>query len=374
MPLSRRDFLQVMGVGTAAATALQFPLASVAFGEPRRVPPSEGAILLNSNENAYGPSEAVLAAMRNALSRCNRYPFSEYDALVDAIAAANRVKRDQVLLGCGSGELLKVTADTFTGAGKKLVTASPTFELIGAYAEDRGAQVTRVPLTAGFAHDLEAMLKEARAGAGLVYVCNPNNPTASLTARVDIESFIQKLPAETYVVVDEAYHHFAAGAPDYVSFLERPLDSERVIVLRTFSKIYGLAGLRVGYAVASAGAIGRMRPQQLQDNVNMIAALCAGVALQDLEGTEAAARRNAADRAEFMRQAARRTLRAIPSYANFVMIDSGRPVRKVIDFLGANQVLIGRPFPPLEKYARISLGTPPQMVEFWRVWDRMNAA
>jgi histidinol-phosphate aminotransferase len=250
--------------------------------------------------------------------------------------------------------------------------AEPTFESIADYAGAMKAPVVKVPLRPNFAHDLEAMLARAE-GAGLVYICNPNNPTASLTPRADIEAFLRQLPKDTYVLIDEAYHHFAASA-EYASFIDRPVDDPRVMVARTFSKVYGLAGLRIGYAVAQPQTIQRLQPYQLEDNINMVGARCAMAGLRDDAGLKEAEQRILADRAEFMRQATNRKLRVIPSYANFLMMETGRPVRSLIAHFNSQGVRVGRPFARMENYLRVSLGRPEEMAAFWSAWDMLPPA
>jgi len=207
-----------------------------------------------------------------------------------------------------------------------------------------------------------------------VYICNPNNPTASLTPRQDIEAFLAKLPAGVHVLIDEAYHHFATGAPEYVSFLDQPVDDARVIVARTFSKVYGLAGLRLGYAVAQEPAIEQLKRHKLWNGANGVVSGCGVAALDDRAGMEALAARIGRDRAEFVRQAEKRQLATVPSHANFVMLDTRRPVRNVIRHFQSHNILVGRPFPQMETHARISLGKPAEMEAFWKVWDQMPAA
>jgi histidinol-phosphate aminotransferase len=216
------------------------------------------------------------------------------------------------------------------------------------------------------------MLAAAGSGPALLHVCNPNNPTASLTPRKDLETFISKLPANSYLILDEAYHHFATDAPEYTSFLEQPTDNPRVIVARTFSKIYGMAGMRLGYGVSSIETTARIRRFQTQDNVNMVAAQAGLAALQDTAEMQMAVRRNATDRQEFFAQAARRGLKPIPSYANFVMMDAGRPATQIATYFKQNGILIGRRFPPMDNFVRVSLGRPNEMQQFWSVWDGMK--
>lgn len=383
--LSRRRFLQSLGMGAAAGAALaSSPLSLEAF-EPSRHGQAvdaksalgasrASAILLNSNENAYGPLPGAKNVMQQSLAWANRYPDFDYDALVLAIADSHKVKPHQVLTGCGSTEILRTCAVAFLGPDKKLIVASPTFEAIGEYARVTGAEVVKVPLTSSYAHDLDAMLPQAASAPSLIYICNPNNPTASLTPRKDLEAFVTKLPANSYVLIDEAYHHFATDSPDYVSFLEKPIDDPRVIVARTFSKIYGMAGMRLGYGVSTPETAQLMRRYQLQDNVNMVAAQSGLASLQDPDAMHSAARRNAADRQEFFSQAARRGLKPIPSYANFAMLNASRPATQVASHFKDNGILIGRRFPPMDNFVRISFGLPQQMQQFWKVWDGMKAA
>jgi histidinol-phosphate aminotransferase len=314
-----------------------------------------------------------METMRDALHTGNRYPDSQYDALVSKIAELHRVSGDQVVMGCGSSEILRVCAELFCGPNKSLVQASPTFESLGHYAETRGAKIRPVPLNSKFEHDLENMGPAAGEQVGLVYICNPNNPTASITPRKAIEAFIKTLPWNTFVLIDEAYHHFALSSPDYVSFLDQPVKDPRIIVARTFSKIYGLAGMRLGYAVASPEVAKKMRAHSSYDNVNMVSAKCGVAALNDAAGLAAAIKRTENDRAEFVAQATKRKIAMIPSQGNFVMIDTKKPIREVILHFKENNVLIGRPFPPLETHARITLGTPPEMQTFWKAWDGMSS-
>jgi histidinol-phosphate aminotransferase len=265
MFVSRRTLLRNIGVGAvvgAAAPAFRgFAVApateAALWGNSAPAFPAArgsvevGPVLLYRNENPYGPSEKVLEVLRESVTAGNRYPRTEYDTLTEKLAALHHVKREQIVLGCGSGEILCMAALTFLKPGKKLVQAAPTFPALGKLAQSAGVEVADVPLNKRYEHDLGAMLDRARSSTGLVYVVNPNNPTGSITPRKDIEAFVTKLPSDVTVLIDEAYHHFASPGASYESFLDRPLGDPRVIVCRTFSKIYGLAGMRTGYAVAT---------------------------------------------------------------------------------------------------------------------------
>jgi histidinol-phosphate aminotransferase len=373
MPTTRRNFFRNLAAG-AAVTASLPPLADLAFSElvpGARASEPGGPIILSRNENAYGPSQKVIASMLNSLQFANRYPDPAVSALHDRITQSHSIKPEQLVLGCGSGEILSITASSFLGPGKTLITAVPTFESIGRCAKALGAQVVEIPLDKNHSHDLPAMLARADATTGLVYICNPNNPTASLTPRNDLEEFIRKLPPTTTVLLDEAYHHFVGAAPDYISFIDKPMNDGRVIVARTFSKVFGLAGIRVGYAVGAPEKIQALSARRLPEGLNAVGARAALVAYDDLEYVQMSEKRNATDRQEFFSQAKARKVQAIPSYANFAMLKTSRPAVEVIDHFKKNNVLIARLFPSMSTHVRVSFGTPPEMKEFWRVWDLM---
>ena len=368
---SRRQFLQSLGVGAAAGVAVRWPLDAVAASgaEPVRAGQPAGPILLDSNENAYGPSPKVADAIRSASSTVNRYAFRKDAEVTERIAASHGVKPGQVLFGCGSTELMRAAACAFLGSGRQLIQASPTYEAPEDYARSLGAEVVSVPLDQRHAHDLHAMLDRATAATGLIYICNPNNPTATITPRREIESFIGKLPSTSKVLIDEAYHHYAAPSGMYASFIDRPLGDERVIVIRTFSKVYGLAGLRLGYAVASAATIESMRKFMTQNSLNAIVAQVVGTAIDDADSIQKFVKRNADDRQEFFNQAMARMLMPIDSHANFVMTNTQHHANEVIEHFRQHNVLIGRHFPPMDTYMRVSLGTPEEMRTFWQTWD-----
>ncbi len=386
MPLSRRNLLRNIGAGAifgAAAPALRgFPLApameAALWGNSAPARPARAAgsvvvepVLLYRNENPYGPSEKVLAVLRESAAGGNRYPRTEYDTLLDKLAALHQVKREQIVLGCGSGEILCMAAMTFLKPGKKLVEAAPTFPALGKLAQTAGIEVADVPLNKRYEHDLPAMLDRVSSSTGLVYIVNPNNPTGTLTPRKDLEAFIAKLPAGVPVLIDEAYHHFVAPAADYQSFLDRPIGDPRVIVARTFSKIFGLAGMRIGYAVATPETAKRLAAGFPGWSVSVVSARAASAALDDVDYVRLGIQRNAADRQEFLSQANARSLHPIDSQTNFVMMNPQRPPDDVIKFLKEHNILIGPKYPALDKYVRVSLGLPGEMKIFWDAWDQL---
>jgi len=369
MTSSRRDFFR-FGAGFAGASiawrAKAFVIEKTVTSRPGEEP---GAIRLYSNENAYGPSARVIEVIKSAAVNSNRYPRLRYRDLVERIAAFHQIEADRILLGCGSTEILRMAASAFLAKGKRLIHASPTFEAIEHYAGGQDCEIVPVPLTPSFAHDLPRMLAEVTPSTSLVYVCNPNNPTASLTPRKELETFISELPESTLVFIDEAYHHYADRSTMYASFIEHPIHEDRIIVARTFSKVYGLAGLRLGYAVAPAKIIQRMKRFATEDSINNLATQAAFAALDDAEAIASFIDRNADDRQEFFNQAMARSLKPIDSHANFVMMNTLHPAEEVIDHFRKHNILIGRAFPPMSTYIRVSLGLPEEMVAFWRAWD-----
>ena len=373
MSTSRRDFFR-FGLGAATTSAMQWPLTGVLrvpIFEPSRFEQDPRLIRLNSNENAYGPSAKVADAVQSATGSSNRYPYMQYDALAESIANFHHVKPEQVLLGCGSTEIFRMAASALLGNGKQLIQALPTFEAMEHYARAAGSEVVSVPLTPTFAHDLDNMRARASASTSLIYICNPNNPTATLTPRKDLEKFIFALSASTFVVIDEAYHHYAGSSGMYASFIDRPLDDEKVIVVRTFSKVYGLAGLRLGYAVASPKIVQQLRKFTTENNINAIVIRAAAAALDDADGVSAFVQQNANDRQEFFNQAMTRALKPIDSHANFVMMNTFHPAKDVIEHFRKNNILIGPCFPPMDTYIRVSLGRQEEMLAFWRTWDML---
>jgi histidinol-phosphate aminotransferase len=376
MTVSRRSLLRRLGASAIVGTAAP-SLGSLSFlktPEPL-VPPDRSPrvdpIFLDHNENAYGPSETVLAALRAATSMSNRYARTEYDSLANEIAALHSVRPEQVVVTCGSSHVLQLAAVEFLGPGKKLVQATPTCPLLGRMARRNNKEVVEVPLTDNLEHDLTGMLRQAGDSAGLVYICNPNNPTGTLTPRKNIEAFIDKLPPKTMLLIDEAYHHFVRPTSKYASFVDQPVPDSRVIVSRTFSKIYGLAGMRVGYAITTPETARRFSAHQPNLGMSVGALKGATAAVKDTDYVQLAFKRNADDWQEFVNQINARMVHALDSHTNFVMMNPLRDANKVFEHLKSNGILISPPIPAMPKYVRVSLGTPAEMEEFWRVLDRL---
>src|SRR5207249_607021 len=325
MSISRRKFAQLLGI--SAATVVVRP--PVSFAKPTQsvtTPLAEdgGIVRLSANENPYGPCPKALQAMTDSFGLACRYPDEHNNVLIDKLAKLNGVNHDQILLGDGSGEILKLCAETFTGPQNgKLVAADPTFEAILKNASANGAEVVKVPLTSSFAHDLPKMLAAAK--GGLIYVCNPNNPTASITPKDELRDFIKNTSPGTMILVDEAYFHFA-DSPDYESVIPLVKDHPNLIVSRTFSKIYGMAGLRCGYCVAQPETIKRMHPFQMWDSVNIMALAAASASLDDVDQVNNGRKLTSEAKSFTTSELEKMGLKLIPSQANFIMFDCKRPL------------------------------------------------
>jgi histidinol-phosphate aminotransferase len=382
--ISRRNFARLLGAGAACAVAR--PVLSLAGPPPGQSPaaPSPGTagvVRLSSNENPYGPSAKALKAMNDAFGLACRYPDEHAESLVETLAKINGVSREQILLGDGSGEILKISADTFTGptasgsnvtAGRgKLIVADPTFEAILAHAKVNGAETVKVPLTASFSHDLPKMAAAAK--EGLIYVCNPNNPTASITPKNDLRELIAKALRQTMILVDEAYHHYA-DSPDYESVIPLIKDHPNLIVARTFSKIYGMAGLRCGYCIAQREMIERMRPHQSWDSVNIMALAAAIASLNDPDQVANGRRLNSEAKAFVIGELDTMGYTQIPSQANFIMFNVKRPVVPLIQALKQRNVQVGRLFPALPNHMRLTIGKKAEMEAFLSAFREVMAA
>ncbi len=374
MSISRRGFVRIVGVAGAASlwgaeilargreAAGADAWAAITGPEHFLSPDGPPPIRLSSNENPVGPPKVAVDALIASLSEAPRYPFTSVQRLVERLAAHHKVSAESIVPGSGSGELLRMAVYAWTSPQRPLVTAAPSFEEPTRYAELVGAPVIAVPVTSDLHLDLGAMVDRVK-GAGLVFLCNPNNPTGTLHGSAAVTDFIDRVhrvSPGTTVLVDEAYHHYVKD-PSYATAIPLALERPNVVVTRTFSKLYGMAGLRLGYAIAQPQTIASLKRHRLANSVNALVAPAAVAALGDegLQATECA--RNHEVR-EFTRKAlAGIGYTSIASEANFIMVDIRRDVREFQKACSDRGVLIGRPFPPLMTHARISIGTMEEM-------------
>jgi histidinol-phosphate aminotransferase len=380
--VSRRAFVRTLGLSGAAVPTLVTARgreasaglwAGAAQGAARVQPAS--IISLDSNENPNGPGLRALNAIRDALGLSNRYPYDEADALTSMLARQHGVQAGQVILGCGSAEILRMSMQAFASRSRHLVTGSPTFEAPSRYATAFGVMVRPVRVDGGLTLDLAAIEAGAQ-GAGLVYLCNPNNPTATVLSARAITGFVDRvarISPQTAVLVDEAYHEYVDD-PSYGTSIPVAIARRNVIVSRTFSKVHGLAGLRCGYAVAHAETIAQLARFKLESSVNQLAIAGARAALGDKDRIERERTLNRAAR-EFTRQLFESLgCAAGPSETNFILVDLGRDSRAFRDACRRAGVAVGRSFPPLNNYARISVGTMEEMQRAGAVFRRILSA
>ena len=361
MTTSRRGFIQLVGLNGLAAAAAS--TARPAGAQPLGAPGTRSSLIrLSSNENSSGPGPRVMAAIEDAFSLVNRYNFRNARELGGAIAPIVGVGAENVILGCGSSEILDAACLAFLRPELGLLTASPTFELVADRAEQLGILSAAVPVDGGLRLDLTQMAERA-SGKGLIYVCNPNNPTGTVYGAKEIETFVERalrVEPRATIVIDEAYHEYVEH-PDYRSAVNLATSNPRVVVSRTFSKVYGMAGLRVGYAVGMPETLVTMARHLDASRVSVLSARAALTALGDQPRVAAQRAANTAARAMTATVFREAGCRVVDSEANFIMADVRRDIRVFQQACRNRGVEIARPFPPLLTWARVSIGTMDEM-------------
>ena len=319
---------------------------------------------LANNENPYGPPESVVKAMMDAMKYSNRYGYPD-GGIVQAIADHHEVKPENVLLGAGSGEILQVVGSAFLLGGKKVVGVDPTYGTVYQHASGIKADAIRLPLLEDYRQDVPLMIKATKHNyrdVGFVYLCNPNNPTGLVVPRQEVKLLLDSIPEDMPVLIDEAYHHFVED-PNYETATPYVREGRPVIVARTFSKIVGLAGMRLGYAIAPKPLIDRMRPHSVA-SINALVKHGGVAALKDTAAQQEVKRINSQLRKKAVADLQALGYSSIPSDANFFMVHIKRPVVPVIEEFRRKGVLVGRPFPPMTEHLRVSVGTADEMSRF----------
>ena len=319
-------------------------------------------IKLSSNENPYGPSNRVRGAIANVFSDGCRYPFSYARELVDMLAQKHGVTSDHIVLTGGSTEGLKIAGITFTADGGEIIAAKPTFLAMMQYAEMWGAEINWVPVDANKGYDLEAIEKRVSSKTKMVFLCNPNNPTSTLLPKEKLVDFCTSVSKKTIVFSDEAYYEFIED-PNYPSMLDLVKKGENVVVSKTFSKVYGLAGLRIGYLIAKPEIAAVLR-KNVVAMTNVYAIEAAKEALKDEAFFNFSLEKNAEARQVIYDTLNHLELDYIKSNTNFVFFKSGRDIKDLGAQMLDKGVRIGRPFPPFYDWCRISTGTPEEMALF----------
>jgi histidinol-phosphate aminotransferase len=320
---------------------------------------------LSSNENNYGPPESVMKAMNNAWKYSNRYGYPDGN-IMQEIAKHHGVKVENILLTAGSGEVLDVVGTTFLPAGKKVLGVEPSYGSVYQHATSIKSTAIKLPLGKDFRQDIPALIKAANAHAaelGFVYLCNPNNPTGIIVTKQEVAQLLDGIPKGMPVLIDEAYHHFVDD-PNYATSIPYVLEGRPVIIARTFSKIAALAGMRLGYAIASPELVKKMQPYSM-GSINALVKHGGAAALKDTASQAEVKKRTIDLRKKTAADLEAHGYRTIPSETNFFMVHlGGRQVQPVIEEFREKKVLVGRPFPPMTDYMRVSVGTADEMARF----------
>ncbi len=318
------------------------------------------AIKLASNENPYGPSPRAIQAIQQAASEVHRYPDGDANALKEKLAAFHAVNRAQILIGNGSNEVLELLIRCFAGVGDEVVYAQRGFIVYALAAQAAGARGIAVPEIDGLTHDLDGMLAALNEHTKVVCIANPNNPTGTLLANEVIQAFLNRVPRDVVVIIDEAYFEFVADElGDSVALLEHP----GLVISRTFSKAYGLAGCRVGYAVADARLVDVVNRFREPFNVNSLAQAAAMAALDDGDWVKVRVAETVLERDKLEAALDVLGILGCKGYANFVLLrhdQSGEILRRLED-----QGIIPRPLAGygMADYLRISVGTAAENAE-----------
>ena len=356
---SRRHFGRLATMLTAGAAMPFYNEPALAQLSKVNHPIPPDAVLINANENPLGPCAEAAEAMRNIVQKGGRYMYALTDELANTLAEVEGVKPSYVRPFAGSSAPLHQAVLAFCSPDKSYVVGDPGYEAGGRAAQFIGAKAINVPLTKDYAHDVKAMAA-ADSNAGLIYLCNPNNPTGTLTSREDMEWLLANKPVGSILMVDEAYIHLAEGASTMVDMAAKDKD---IIILRTFSKLYGMAGLRAGAAIARPG---------LLEKISRFSAGAMPVTAMVGATTSLKVKTLVPERRKYVKEVREDTLafldkhhfHYVPSVSNKFMVDVRRPGREVIEAMAKENVYIGRVWPSWPTYVRVSVGTREDMEKF----------
>lgn len=361
----RRSFLRTASVATAAFAA--FSESQLAFAQVRHHAPfAKDTVFLNSNENPLGPCEAARAAMAESIAQSGRYHDELAEELTNLFASQNSLKPEYVQPYAGSSQPLSYCVSAFCSRQNGVVIGDPGYEAATRTAKAIGAPVATVPLAKDGAHDVRQMLA-ASSAPGMYYVASPNNPTGTLTTRADIEWLLANKPKGSILVVDEAYIHFSDATP----CLDLAAADNEIVVLRTFSKLYGMAGARLGFVIARPDLLQRISDQGGWTFCPVPATRAGIASLQDSELVSKRKQINAAVLKETLDWLRGEGYSCTASQANHFMVDVKRPSKSVIDAMSAKNVLIGRPWPVWPTHVRITVGTHDEMARFRTAFDEV---
>ncbi len=366
-PFSRRRFFG----GVAAAVGALGIDPKFSFGQVRTEQFTGGEaqydayVKLASNENNWGPPPAVMEAMQHGFKYANRYGNPDGN-IMQAIAEHHGVKRENVLLTAGSGEVLDVVGTTYLQNGKVVLGADPSYGSVYQHATTIKSDAIKLPLLKDFRQDIPGMIAAANRNArdiGFFYLCNPNNPTGVVVSAKEVRQVVEGLPKDMPILIDEAYHHFVDD-PAYGTAIPYVLEGRPVIVARTFSKIAALAAMRIGYAIAPADIIQRLRAYSI-NSVNVAAKFGAAASLKDTAGQTEVRKKVIALRTSTSKELEAWGYPVIPSQTNFFMVSlHDKTVQPTIQAFREKNILVGRPFPPMLNHLRVSIGRDEDMQKF----------
>ena len=363
-PFSRRSFLHWSAAASATAAFRVVTEPMLAWADVKNVP--KDAILINANENPLGPCSAAREAIAAIIPQGGRYQLELTDELVDTVAQMEGLKPDYIRVFPGSSGPLHFVVLAYTSPEKSYVTADPGYEAGMRATQISGARIVKVGLTKTYAHDVKAMLAAAP-DAGVFYICNPNNPTGTITSHADIEYLLENKPKGSILLVDEAYIHLS----DATSVLGLVKADKDVIVLRTFSKVFGMAGLRCGMGIGRPDLLSKITDLGGWSAQPVTALVAATASLKDAALVPERKRINATIRGETFAWLDRNGYSYIPSQSNCFMLDTKRAAKEVIEAMAHQNVLIGRSWPVLPTWVRITVGTRPEMEQFQAAFKKV---
>lgn len=360
--MNRRTWLEKTGLATSLGIAFK---PSQLFAQNPDLAKDNPIIKINANENPYGPSPMARQSMQEAIAKGNRYPIPQINALKQALGRKEGLSDQHILLGAGSTEILGLVGLWRGKDGGDVVCAEYTFPYLPTYADRIGAAIKRVPLKADRTHDLTAMRHAISEKTALVYICNPNNPTGTILKSDELEAFCRDVGKNTYILLDEAYLDYVATS-DNRSMVSLVMEYPKIIIARTFSKIYGLAGMRIGYAVAHPDTIRILSQLHTGGNFGFsaVSLAAASASLQDTSFVALSKAKNAEAMRICTQTLTKLKIPYTPSHANFVYFPLNAPSAELQHTLASQNIQIGLYYEGEERFARISMGTVEEMQLF----------
>jgi histidinol-phosphate aminotransferase len=369
-PVSRRTFMEM--AAAIGSTGLLSSEMLAGLQQTTEIAPEfdyGGMAKLASNENPYGPSQTVIKAMQDVMKYAHRYGYPD-PGIVEAIAESHKVFPENILLGAGSTEILRVCDEVFLAQHKTIVGVDCTYESVFRFATNSKADAIKVPITEDYKTDIAGIIRAVKNNyrdVGLVYICNPNNPTGRIVPKQEIKRLIENVPEDVPILIDEAYCHYVDHS-DYEEAIPYVRQDRNVIVTRTFSKMAGLAGMRLGYAIARPDWIERMTPFASGNSsiggVNVLVKYAAVAALKEMGNASSMRKRSTDLRKKTVAELEAYGYEVMPSDANYFMVEIGEDVDLMSFEFEKRGVLVGRKFPPYDTWLRVSIGTEEEMKRF----------